>query len=247
MTTSLARRAVFGVIVPSTNTVVEDEYNLMRPPGISVHTGRIHMRNESLAGDDRFEEFLAELRTELGAAIDRVMTAKPDGMIMGMSAETFWGGVEGSGKFTAWVRERCGLTPATGAAACAAALTALGVRRIGVITPYQPVGDVQVREFFEGLGFEVDQVLGLKCPTATSIAEVPLAEVERAFLAVDGPRVDALVQAGTNLPAVAVAADLETRLGKPVLAINAATFWYALRQAGFTDRITGFGRLLEQL
>lgn len=246
MTTTLAPRAVFGVIVPSTNTVVEDEYNLMRPPGISVHAGRIHMRNESLAGDERFEQFLEELRQELGGAIDRVMTVKPDGMIMGMSAETFWGGVEGSEKFTAWVQERCGLTPATGAAACGAALRELGARRIGVITPYQPVGDDQVRQFFEGLGFEVETVLGLKCPSATSIAEVPLDEVERAFRAVNSSRVDALVQAGTNLPAVAVAADLEARLGKPVLAINAVTFWHALRRNGFTDRISGFGRLLEE-
>lgn len=247
MSTTIAPRGVFGVIIPSTNTVVEDEYNQMRPPGVSVHAGRILIRNESLADDARFEEFLDELREELGGAIDSTMTCKPDRLVMGMSAETFWGGVEGNAKFEKWVLDRSGLHASTGASACGAALTALEVRRISVITPYQEVGDREVRAFFEGLGFEVEDVLGLKCPTATSIAEVPQATIADAFRRVDSSRVDALVQAGTNLPAVEVAAGLEGELGKPVLAINAVTFWHALRAHGIDDKRVGFGRLLEEL
>ncbi len=34
-------------------------------------------------------------------------------------------------------------------------------------------------------------------------------------------------------------------LGRPVIAINAATCWHALRGAGLTDRTGGLGRLLE--
>lgn len=247
MTTSIAPRGVFGVIIPSTNTAVEDEYNQMRPEGVSVHAGRIRIRNESLADDDRFEQFLHELRDELGEAIDTTMTCKPDRLVMGMSAETFWGGVEGNEKFERWVLERSGLEASTGASACGAALTQLGARRISVITPYQAVGDVEVRRFFEGLGFEVEEVLGLRCPTATSIAEVPKERIAEAFRSVDSGTVDALVQAGTNLAAVEVAADLEVELAKPVLAINAVTFWHALRAHGIDDRITGFGRLLEEM
>lgn len=54
-----------------------------------------------------------------------------------------------------------------------------------------------------------------------------------------------MVQAGTNLAAVRVAADLEEELGKPVLAINAATVWHALRTNGINDAINGFGSLLQ--
>jgi maleate isomerase len=108
------------------------------------------------------------------------------------------------------------------------------------------VGDEQVRQFFTDLGFDVAAVHGLKCPTATSIAEVDAATIEQAFLSVDGPDVDALVQAGTNLSAVRVAAELELKLGKPVLAINAATVWHALRTNGIDDRIEGYGSLLSE-
>jgi maleate isomerase len=247
MPTSLAPRGVFGVIVPSTNTVVEDEYNRLRPPGVSFHAGRILIRDGALDSDAAFEAFLVDLRTQIAAAVDSVMTVKPDSLIMGMSAETFWGGAAGSAAFEAWMGELSGgMAVATGAAACAAALGCFGAKRVGIITPYQPIGDAQVRDFFVELGYQVASVVGLRCSSATAIAEVTEEDVRQAFLAVDGPDVDALVQAGTNLAAVDVAAKLEVELGKPVIAINAATLWHALRRSGIPDRVVGSGRLLEE-
>ncbi|MFI0350805.1 arylmalonate decarboxylase [Actinomadura sp. 9N407] len=247
MTTVLADRSVYGVIVPSTNTVVEDEYYRHRAPGVSFHAGRILIRDEKLDDDASFESFLEDLRREIGKAVESVLTCRPDHLIMGMSAETFWGGAEGAAEFERWMRELSGLEVTTGAAACHAALTELGVRRIGVITPYQPVADEQVRRFFTELGYDVAAVRGLKCESATSIADVGPAELRAAFAAVDAPDVDALVQAGTNLPVMGVAAELEEELGKPVIAINAATLWHAYRTTGITGPVPGAGSLLASL
>ncbi|MFV2198560.1 arylmalonate decarboxylase [Nocardiopsis sp. LOL_012] len=246
MTTVLAHRAAFGVIVPSTNTVVEDEYNRIRPAGVSYHAGRILIRNGRLDDDDVFESFLRDLRGQVESAIESVMTCEPDHLIMGMSAETFWGGAEGNARFEQWVRDASGTGVTSGARACDAALKAVGARRIGVITPYQSVADEEVRRFFTEIGYDVADVRGLKCPSATAIAGVAEHEVEAAFRAVDGEGVDALVQAGTNLPAVAVADRLERELDKPVIPINAATAWHALRTRGITDPVDGAGRLLRE-
>ncbi|MBE1536571.1 maleate cis-trans isomerase family protein [Actinomadura algeriensis] len=247
MTTVLADRSVFGVIVPSTNTVVEDEYYRHRARGVSFHSGRILIRNGDLGDDATFEAFLEDLRREIGNAVESVLTCEPDHLVMGMSAETFWGGVEGNAEFERWIREMSGLEVTTGASSCHAALSRLGVSRIGIVTPYQPVADEQVRDFFTELGYDVHAVRGLKCASATSIADVSPAELRAAFAAVDGPGVEALVQAGTNLPVMGVAAELEEELGKPVVAINAATLWHAYRSNGITDRIPGAGRLLATL
>lgn len=235
-----------GVIVPSTNVVVEDEYNAMRAEGTSFHAGRIYIQNESLDDDAEFESFLERLRTQMAFAIRDVVTCKPDCLIMGMSAETFWGGAEGADRFEAWVKEQSGLKVATGAKACKAALDVFGARRIGVITPYQPVGDAQVQQFFTDLGFDVAAVVGLKCPTATAIADVGPSEIEEAFRFVDGSDVEALVQAGTNLEAVTTAARLEQEIGKPVIAINAATLWHAYRTNGVDAQLQGFGSLFAE-
>ena len=44
---------------------------------------------------------------------------------------------------------------------------------------------------------------------------------------------------------IRLADQLETELGKPVIAINAAIFWHALRENGINDQMTGFGPLLR--
>lgn len=245
MTTVLAHRAAFGVIVPSTNTVVEDEYNRIRPEGVSYHAGRILIENAQLDDNEVFERFLENLRLQIESAIESVLTCKPDQLIMGMSAETFWGGAEGNERFEQWVREVSGLEVTSGAAACDAALKTVGAKRIGVITPYQSVADEEVRRFFTEIGYDVAAVHGLKCSSATSIADVTPQEVEAAFHKVDVEGVDALVQAGTNLPVIGVADRLERSLDKPVIPINAATVWHALRTRGITDPVDGAGRLLR--
>lgn len=61
-----------------------------------------------------------------------------------------------------------------------------------------------------------------------------------------GRDVDAILQVGPNLSMVRLAAAAELWLGKPVVAINTATYWHALRANGIMDKIAGFGRLLEE-
>jgi maleate isomerase len=246
MTTQLSPRAQFGLIVPSTNTVVETEFNWMRADGVSWHAGRIYIPNPDLNDDASFVSFLENLRTEIGRAVRDVVTAKVDYLVMGMSAETFWGGTDGAAKFEKWMNDASGLNVTTGALACKAALDAYGARRIGVITPYQPVGDAQVKTFFEQLGYEVNAIVGLKCATATSIADTSPEEIRTAFREVDGPDVDLLIQAGTNLPVARLAESLEKEFGKPVIPINTATVWHAYRTNGINDRMSGFGSLMSQ-
>jgi maleate isomerase len=91
----------------------------------------------------------------------------------------------------------------------------------------------------------VVNLLGLKCASPVLIAHVTPARLREAIRRVDRGGVDAIVQVGTNLAMAAVAADAERRLGKPVIAINAATYWYALRQYGIRDKVQGWGSLLE--
>lgn len=247
MTDALGWRKKFGVIAPSTNTIVEPDFYRMGVPGVTAHFSRIWIRNQNLSSNEEFERLLVQIRDEIRYAVERVMTAEVDYMVMGMSAETFWGGVEGNRRFVrdinAWTG---GMGVATGAEACEKALNLFGAKRIGVVTPYQPVGDENVIKFFSEIGFEVVRIKGLKCPTAVSIAHVTENELRQALIEVNGPDVDALVQAGTNLSMVGLADEAERWLGKPVIAINAATWWLALRANGIEDKVWGAGRLLRE-
>jgi len=62
---------------------------------------------------------------------------------------------------------------------------------------------------------------------------------------VNDAQVEAIVQCGTNLAFARVAGLAEFWLEKPVIAINTATWWWALRSNGIDDKVSGYGRLLE--
>ena len=100
--------------------------------------------------------------------------------------------------------------------------------------------------YFHDMGFSVVRDIALQCKSWTAIAEVTPAQCRDALRELDGDDVDALVQVGTNLSMVRLAAAAELWLGKPVIAINTATYWHALRANGITDQMDGFGRLLAE-
>lgn len=247
MTDSIGYRKKFGVVAPSTNTSVQPEYDAMRPRGVSNHFGRIHIPNDPVRNDEEFNQMMVNIRSAMMEAIDRVMTCEPDYLILGMSSETFWDGLEGSERLRERVEAHAGVKVAMGSDASRAALAKLGgIRRLGVITPYMPIGDEQVRRFFTDCGFEVVRLKGLRCPGPVAIAHVSERTLRDAIIAVNGPDIDAVVQVGTNLAMARLAALAEFWLDKPVVAINTATYWFALRDAGITDQTEGFGALLAQ-
>ena len=72
-------------------------------------------------------------------------------------------------------------------------------------------GDVprQIHEYYPRGSFEREVEEGgvgdLACESATAIARVGPDVLDAVLDRIDGPEIDAIVQAGTNLPAVAVA------------------------------------------
>jgi len=239
-------RAKFATIVPSTNTIVEADFNhLFRIPGVTFHTGRMYIEKPALDSNDAFAALLEQVDRAFEVAVRDVVTCEPDYLVMGMSAPTFWGGRAGNAAFLERARSLCGLGVTTGAEACSLALETLGARRIAVLTPYQPIMREQIVRYFEESGFPVVRYVDLKCPSATAIAAVTPDELRGVVRDLDGPDVDAIVQVGTNLCMLELAAQLEQELQKPVIAINAATYWHALRQFGIDDQLQGFGQLLE--
>lgn len=246
MPDALGWRMKFGVIAPSTNTIVQPEFDSMRPKGVTNHFGRIHIPNDPLKNDDDFTRLIETVRREIMTAIDRVMTCEPDHLIMGMSSETFWDGLDGSEALRERVEARAGVKVTMGSDAARQALGRHGAKRIAVVTPYMPVADEQVRRFFADCGFEIVNLLGLKGASPVLYAHVQEHELRDAIRRIDGDGVEAIVHVGTNLAMARLAGIAEEWLEKPVIAINTATYWWALRANGIADKITGFGSLLSR-
>lgn len=245
----LGWRCHYGIITPSTNTVVQPEYEALRPVGVTNHIARMHIPNDPVASDADFSELIRRIDAAIEPALERILTAEPDHIILGISAESVWnGGMEAARAIRARVDRMTGGLPFTQAAdALPAALKALGISGpIGLVTPYFPVAHAHLAAYLAEIGCEVVAAKHLERRGPVDIARTPLAELRAAITEVNRPEARAIIQFGANLPMGALAASAETWLGKPVIAINTATYWHALRSQGITDRVRGLGRLMEE-
>ena len=161
---------------------------------------RIWIPNDPVGSDEDFNRLMENIRREWDNALLRVMTCDPDYLVMGMSSETFWGGLQRSLELKKHMMELTGRSVAMGSDACQAALRCYGdIKRIGVLTPYWPVADENVTKFLEDCGFEVVVIKGLCCDSPTAMSKVTEKELRDALLDLNEHDVEALVQCGTNL------------------------------------------------
>jgi maleate isomerase len=245
----LGWRCKFGVIGPSTNTIVQPDFEMMRPIGVTNHYSRIFTPNAQAVSNETFMAGTQVIGENVLEAVRSVMTCSPDYLVMGMSAVTFYGGAAGADTFQAKVERAAGVGISIGSHSCTAALKAYGgVKRIAFLSPYYPVANKEVARYFTDFGFDVVRDIYLECKSWTSIAEVTPDTLRDKLIELngDGRDVEAIIQVGTNLSMVRLAAAAELWLGKPVIAINTATYWHALRENGIHDKIAGLGRLLEE-
>lgn len=241
-------RLKLGVLAPSTNTIVQPDFDDFRLPGVTNHCSRIFTLNAQAINDEAFIEGTQVIAENIFDSVSAVMTCTPDYLVMGMSAITFYGGIAGADKFQSDVEQSAGVGISIGSHAVRSALDAYGdIRRIAFLSPYYPAANLEVRKYFEECGYEVVRDRCLRAESWTSIAEITEEQVRNTLMELDGDDVDALVQVGTNLSAVRLCAAAEQWLNKPVIAINAATYWHALRANGVQDKLQGFGRLLSQM
>ena len=247
MTDVQGYRAVLGVIGPSTNTVVQPDMDRMRPEGVTNHYRGIFVTDPVALSNEDFLAGTQAISDNTMAAVRETMTCKPDYLVLGMSAITFYGGVAGGAAFKAEVEALAGIGVSTGSESTVAALRAYGgIKRVSFVSPYYPVANTEVKRYLAESGFETVRDVPLECRCWTDIAKVPPERLREVIAHLDGDDVDAIVQVGTNLSMVALAAETEQALGKPVIAINTATYWHALRAIGINDKIHGMGRLLEE-
>lgn len=245
---TLGWRKVFAVFGPSTNTVVEPEFAAMRPAGVTNQYRDIYIENASALSDQAFMAGAEIIQGAVDDSLRTAMTCEPDYLVMGVSAITFIGGAPACEKFVTHVRDLTGKDVSVGSVSCVEAMKAYGsIRRIAVLSPYYPMANSHVSRFFSDYGIETVRDLPLRCKSWTDISRVTERQIAQALQQLDGDDIDAIVQVGTNLSMARMAPYAEAFLGKPVIAINTATYWHALRTNGIKDAVDGFGPLLSHL
>ncbi|WP_404476659.1 arylmalonate decarboxylase [Novosphingobium sp. BL-52-GroH] len=247
MTDVLGWRKVFAVLGPSTNTIVQPDMEALRPAGVTNAYRDIYVENVQALSDESFMAGTQKISDGVADALRTAMTCSPDYLVLGISAISFVGGKAGCQRFVDDVQAMTGLGISVGSQALVAALEAYGgIRKVAFVSPYYPAANANVSGFLADYGFETVRDIPLRRSSWTDIAQTPEDLLRRTLRELDGDDVDAICQVGTNMSMMRLAGEAEQWLGKPVIAINAATYWHALRTNGITDRIEGYGRLFTE-
>jgi len=234
------RRARLGIVVPSVNTVMEPWAQRTVPEGVSVFAARMFIPPATTP-----EAFIEMDRNEGKMAIRQLSSTLPDVIAYGCTASSIVQGLDYDAHLRAEIAETFKVPSTTAAHAILKATDALGARKVSIVSPYTKEVDEAEHRYFESAGLEV---LGGAC---LGISDgFKLAEPSPDTLFDLGKRgfdskSDALIMTCLNTRSHTAIARLEQALGKPVITSTQATLWHALRLAGITDRIPGFGALLE--
>jgi maleate isomerase len=239
----MATRTRIGVMVPSTNTTCEADFQLVLPRSYTVHGQRLWLTNDALG-----EEGMLRMNGEIESGARYLATASVDAISYGCTTGSFFKG-------PGWDREMIDLIERTAKVPAIAtspsvveALRSFGARRISVATPYPEWNNQRLRAYLAAQGFEV---LNLEAePTAARAGNQGINDQDPSVI-VDfasracRPEADALLCSCTAWRSVEAVADIERRIGKPVVTSNQSSIWMTLRRLGHTEPIAGFGRLLQ--
>ena len=105
----LGYRMKFGTLGPSTNTIVQPDFDDMRPVGVTNHYSRIIIPNDPVNTDEEFLQLVKNIQENTLQAVDVLKSCEMQYLVMGMSAATFWDGRKGAETYLNMMRQRAGV------------------------------------------------------------------------------------------------------------------------------------------
>ncbi|MGP4015400.1 aspartate racemase/maleate isomerase family protein [Saccharopolyspora sp. 5N708] len=216
------------MLTPSSNTVLEPvTYRLLSGTDeVTVHFSRLPVTAISLSqqANDQFA------LPRMSAAAELLRDAAVDVVVWnGVSGS--WLGFDHERQVSEAISRACGVPATTSTLALRDAYDVFGVTRLGLVTPYTGEVTAKIAETYAAEGIEVvaDQRLEITDNLAFgAVSEQRLAEMIEAA----APDSHAVALVCTNLRGAFVAAELEGRLGIPVLDSVSVTLWKALDVLG---------------
>ena len=245
----MTRPKRIGALVPSTNQVVEPDFNMMAPKGVTVLAERMWLGGPSEPGGGDGSE-LMDMNADIQRASKYVASADVDAIAYACTSGTYrTGTIDYSREIGQAITRETGLPSIIALEASIEALKFVGARRLSLAGPY---GDLLLKErlkpLLESEGFGVVSAEGepeMKQRTRAVVIGNQDPEVVLNFVVANvAAEADTVFLPGTAWRAVEIVDELEKRLGKTVITVNQATFWKALWTLGVAEPIQGFGKLL---
>jgi len=242
----LGARARLGLIVLQTDQTIEHEFAQVFPDqgDVALYVARIP--NAMEVSPDTLRQMAIDLPHTAGLlptqfGFDVVGYACTSGATM-----------IGEDRVDALIREMHPQTKTTNPiSACKAALAALGLKRVALVTPYPVDVTLEMQANLQAAGFETTAVATFDQSDDFTVARISANSILNAVKQI-GARddCDGVFVSCTSLRALQIIAMAEAEIGKPVISSNQALAWHMMRLAGLEDALTDApektGRLFQK-
>jgi maleate isomerase len=211
------RQVRIGLIVPSSNTVMEPDFYRNIPSQWSLHTARMFLEDVTAETEARMlDEFTMPAARDLA-------TVHPDVIVFGCTSAGALRGNQYEDQLISRISQVARAPAVSVNRSVRETLKGMGAARLVVVTPYLDELNARIQASLENDGFEVMRMQGLGIIANTDIARVPTQEIiELAQKTVGSLHPDALFVSCTNFPAVSALPQLRSIFDFPVISSNQA-------------------------
>lgn len=221
-----------GLIIPSSNRMVEEEMVQAFPRDVQAHVTRLRM-----TGPNRGP--LASVMPRVEEATRALTDARCEVVAFHCTANSMQEGRDGEERILAAMTQAGAAQATTTATAIRRALAALRARTMVLITPYDQATTDHEAEFLEHDGCRVLDAKGFAlagsdayCATPSTFWRERAREARRADA-------DVYFLSCANISVLGVIAELERELDRPVITSNQTVVWDCVTRLGATARGPG--------
>jgi len=236
----LGLRANLGLVVLRTDQTIEDEFRFALPgDGVALYETRIYNDPEITPQN------LVKMAERVPATIDLLPAV--DFSVIGYAC-TSGALVIGEEKIAEQVHQVLpGVAVTDPVTAARAALAALGVSSIALLTPYLAAINHSLRASLMARGMQIPVMGSFNEADDNRVARISPESVEQAILEIGAADdCEAVFVSCTSLRVARFVERIEQQLGKPVTSSNHALAWHMLRLAGVTEDLPGRGELFRR-
>jgi maleate isomerase len=225
-----------GLIIPSSNRMVEQEMVHGFPAGVFAHINRLRMTG---AQRGPLDALLPRVEDATQALVD----AKCEVVAFHCTANSMDEGRDGEERILAALSRAGAARATTTATAIRHALDALAAKRIVLLTPYSQATTDHEAEFLREAGYEVIHAKGFGLAGSDAYCATPPTFWKERAIEAARPDADVYFLSCANISVFGIIEELEARLGRPVITSNQAVIFDALARLGWSERSGCPGRL----
>jgi maleate isomerase len=206
-----------GLIVPSSNTVMEPDFHRQLGARCAISTSRVYLEQVTRDAEQ------AMIDDDLPKALRLIKTTDPHVIVFGCTSAGSLGGLESDTGIARRIEQQTGVRALTVVGSVVEQLKVIQPGKVAVFTPYREELTRTVAACVTEAGYPLATVAGMGILSNREIGRVTPAEIVEFVESRMHTAVDCIFLSCTNWQAIDAVAAVKARFGVPVITSNQAT------------------------